>query len=109
MVVIKGKIKELQFTPSPGIAIIEEIKETETQGGIVGVTEKHRIIPGKIIAIGKDLVTDAGAILKANVYGRVGDIVYFIHYYEEGGYDVAIVNQTKYYTTKFQDFRFNVK
>lgn len=96
---------EPQFKASPGIAILEEVKEQET-AAIIGTTPKTgRICKGKILSMGRNLVTDANAILEAEFYGQEGDIVYFLHYYDEGGYDYRDIDGKRYYFVKWQDFR----
>jgi len=99
-------MKKVNFLASPGIAIIKEIEEQDNTALSFGSPKTSRVIKGEIIAMGANLITDADALLEADRYGKVGDIVYFLHYYDEGGHDIAYVDNKKYYTVKWQDFRF---
>jgi co-chaperonin GroES (HSP10) len=92
------------FTPSPGIVIISPLKKEEAS--IIGSDKSQgRIIKGKIIAIGGDDTTTMGEIIKASKYGKTGDIVWFLSYYTEGGYDRMEVNGELLYCVKFADIR----
>lgn len=93
------------FKASPGIAIIKEI--TEKDESTLTLTQKSagRIIYGEIISMGKDTTGNAGEPIKAEDYGKVGDKVWFLHYYDEGGVDVGEIDGQKLLFVKFGDFR----
>lgn len=88
--------------PSPGILLIEPL-DTKTNAILTGNKQFQRNKKGKIIAKGKNLVTDFGALIEIDWYGKVGDIVYFLSY--EEGYDQIDENGKKYYLVKYQDLR----
>lgn len=94
-----------QLIASPGIAIVEPLVSKTTSAIITQTKPKGRIGIGKIISMGKDILTDFGSILKASDYGKEGDVVYFLSYYEEGGYDFTSVDNKQVYMVKWQDFR----
>lgn len=92
------------FTASPGIAIILPTDEQTTSTIITGKKD-GRITQGKIVSMGADTTGSGGEVIHAHDYGKEGDIVWFLHYYDEGGVDVMQVGSTKYYAVKWGDFR----
>ncbi len=93
-----------QLIASPGIAIISAAKKEESD--IIGPDKTQgRIKKGTIIAMGADDTTQTGEKIPASRYGKEGDIVYFLHYYDEGGVDVGQVNGETYFFVKWGDFR----
>ncbi len=88
------------FKASPGIAIIEPFKDSEAQL-ITGTKKFQKIKKGKIITIGKALVTDFGALIESSWYGKVGDIVWFNSFDED--YDVITEGTRKFHLVKIQD------
>lgn len=100
----KNNRHTMKINAAPGIAVITPIEEKASE--IITTDKKQgRIQKGKILSMGRNVITDANALLEASFYGKEGDIVYFLSYYEEGGYDYATVNGEKYYFVKWQDFR----
>lgn len=96
---------KINLTPSPGIAIIEPLETHDPSAFATSSQPKGRTIRGTIIAMGADDKTVYNIPIKATDYGKVGDIVWFLHYYEEGGVDIMTFNDKQYYVAKWQDFR----
>lgn len=95
----------MNIKASPGIAIISTIKETK-ESSIIGPDKtRGRITKGKIVSMGADDMTNNGAVIPAKNYGKVGDVVYFLHYYDEGGVDVGEIGGETYFFVKWPDFR----
>ena len=88
------------MTPAPGIILIEPLDETT--GIVVGKTTT-RLLQGKVLATGINLITDFEAILEIDRYCQVGDIVAFLSY--EGDYDWLKIDGKKLYFVKIQDLR----
>lgn len=97
----------MKLNPSPGVAIVKEIKEESISGLNTGAQQK-RIIKGEIIEMGPDDMNNYGGIVEAKNYGKKGDTIYFLSYYQEGGYDKFKIDGTEYYLVKFGDFRVNL-
>jgi co-chaperonin GroES (HSP10) len=95
----------LSFESSPGFAIVKEVKEEEGESIVLSQKKQGRIILGEIISMGGDTTGSAGELVKASEYGKVGDKIWFLHYYDEGGVDVGEIDGQKYYFVKFGDFR----
>ena len=95
----------MKFTPSPGIAVIELLKETENTAIVTSNKSSGRIIKGKVIAMGADDMTQSGTPIVGKTYARVGNTVWFLHYYDEGGVDVGDIDGKKYYFVKWGDIR----
>lgn len=96
---------QLNLLASPGIAIIKSIVENK-ESSIIGPSQtKGRIKRGEIISMGPDDTTQTGENIPASRYGKEGDIVYFLHYYDEGGVDIGQVNGEEYFFVKWGDLR----
>lgn len=100
----KLQVKKSTFKASPGIAIIEEISDKDISSITLTQKAQGRIIKGKIIAMG-DIDTQHGQQIEPDRFGKEGDTVYFLHYYEEGGVDIGMINGVKFYFVKWGDFR----
>lgn len=94
----------MKFTPMPGIVIIKPEKEEDR----LTITNQNntRLLKGKVVAIGINLVTDMNALLEMDRYTKIGDTVYFLSY--EGNYDNVVIDNEKYYSVKVQDLRFSL-
>lgn len=93
----------MNISASPGIAIIEEIEEKE-EGLVLSQKKEGRIIKGKILSMGS-YDTQHGEKIEPERFGKVGDVVYFLSYYVEGGVDYGVVEGRKIYFVKWGDFR----
>lgn len=93
---------------SPGLALIEPIIEKSESGITITSKKEGRIIKGKIIKMGNDDLNNYGTKIEAKNYGKEGDIIYFLSYYEEGGYDQVKIEGVNYYLVKWGDFRLNL-
>lgn len=92
---------------TPGIAIVTLI-EDKTSPGITTTTKKEgRIIKGKIVSMGEYDTTPTGEKIYPERFGKEGDIVHFLHYAEEGGVDIGMIDGIKYFFVKWGDFREN--
>lgn len=91
----------MPLLPSPGIILLIPYESTNTL--VLSQETKGRILKGKVVAIGPDLLTDFGTKLQRKDYAMAGDICYFLSY--EGGYDVIKEGSDIYYLVKFQDIR----
>ncbi len=89
--------------PSPGLALIQPLEEKSEL--IITSKNEGRILKGTIIEMGPDDMNNYGGILKADNYGKKGDVVYFLSYYGEGGYDQIKIDNVDYYFVKFGDIR----
>jgi co-chaperonin GroES (HSP10) len=96
---------KLNFVASPGIAVVKEIEEKDSKDVILTQKKEGRIIKGEIISMGSDTTGSGGEPILANKFGSVGDIVWFLHYFDEGGVDVGIIDGIKYLFVKWGDFR----
>ncbi len=90
----------MTLKPAPGVLIIEPTQEN--QDGIYTGASHGKVIQGKVIAIGHDLVTD-NQTYSMKDYGKVGDIVAFLTY--EGEYDKLIIGNKTYHAVKIEDMR----
>lgn len=95
----------MKVKAAPGIAIVEPLETKQTAAIVTSNKARGRIIPGKIISMGEDDITNSGAIIPAKKYGKTGDIIHFLHYYDEGGVDEGEINGKKYFWVKWGDFR----
>lgn len=95
-------MEELKLYASPGHAIVELLKEKTS---IITGEQKDRIKRGKIIAMGIDQTTDYGTKIPASEYGKVGDIIYFLHYFESEGLDHTFTNGKTIFFVKWIDFK----
>lgn len=86
----------------PGKVIIEPL-DTKTNTILTGNKQFQRNRKGKIIAIGRNLVTDFGSLIEMDWYAKIGDIVYFLSY--EEGFDLVEDNGKKFYHVKVQDLQ----
>jgi co-chaperonin GroES (HSP10) len=95
----------MKFNPRPGMVIIKPIKSNKPDYSKInlGQNTSARIKKGTVVAVGKDGLTQIGAILKAEDYAKVGDVMYFLSY--DGNYDVGDVDGEEYHFTKFEDLR----
>ena len=88
-----------KLTPMPGYVLVEPAeKQTKTEGGIYlpdNVGDKPQA--GKVLAVGSDWSTEAGALIKSPV--KVGDQVV---YKKWGGNEVKITG-VEYQFLKFED------
>lgn len=96
-----------KFKAAPGVIIAEQIEDSNKT--ILTITSKSdsHLNKGKVIAMGGDLTTPMGTLIKANKYCKVGDTIYFLSY--EGNYDNTMINGKKYFAIKFEDMRFILK
>ena len=94
--------------PSPGIALVLPLDE-KSSSLVLSSKKDGRILKGKIVEMGQDDINNYGAIIVASNYGKKGDLIYFLSYYDEGGYDNVKIDNTRYYLVKFGDFRLNIK
>lgn len=93
----------MKYIASPATAVIEELKKT-TSGALATPKSKSRHMgTGKILSI------TGTKELPAEQYGKVGDIVTFLSYYEEGEYDRQEADGTIIYFVKLEDFRAQVE
>jgi len=95
---------KLQYIASPGVAIIEEIQE-ENSGLRLSNEIKGRVRQGKILSMGGPTTGSAGEPVTPEQFGKEGDIVLFMSYYEEGGSDYGIVSGKKLFFVKWGDLR----
>lgn len=88
-----------KLTPMPGYVLVEPTaKQTKTTGGIyLPDNAEDKPQAGKVLAVGSDWITDAGATVKCPVSS--GDEVV---YKKWGGNDVKIKG-TEYQFLKFED------
>lgn len=95
----RKKTKKVNLKPAAGYLLIEPVDAGEkTASGIYlpeSVEEKPQ--KGKVLAVGKNDITDSGTVKKAPV--KVGDIVI---YKKWGGNEVK-VDGVKYLFAKFDD------
>lgn len=98
-------MNKFNYTASPGIAIIQEIKDKDTAPVTLTQQSKGKIKKGKIISMGADDITNQGGVIPAKNYGKTGDIVLFLSYYVEGELDYTKIEGQDYYLTKFGDIR----
>jgi co-chaperonin GroES (HSP10) len=94
-----------KFIASPGIAIIKLIEEKTNESLVLTNKSQGRIVKGEIISMGLDTTGTAGETVKASNFGKEKDIVWFLHYFDEGGVDVGVVDGIKYLFVKWGDFR----
>ena len=94
------------LTPSPGIFIIEPL-DTKSEAITVGKPKFQKIKKGKVIAVGRNLVTDFGSLIETDWYAKVDDLVWFLSYEEE--YDSIKEGNKEYFVVKAQDIRAVVK
>ncbi len=92
------------FKPAPGIAVIEGVEE-QIEGLVLTQKSQGRIIKGKIIFMGDYDTTSTGEKILPERYGKVGDFVWFMHYYDEGGVDIMTIKGKKYFAVKWADIR----
>jgi|GEM_PF-6110247 len=97
-----------KYIASPGIALIQPLAEKNTTLILTNLKE-GRIIRGKIIDMGLDDTNNYGGKIEAKNYGRNGDIVWFLSYYQEGGYDKVKLDGVEHYLVKWGDFRLQEK
>jgi co-chaperonin GroES (HSP10) len=96
----------VKFKPAPGIIIAQQIEDSNKNTITITSKSDSHLNKGKVIAMGGDLTTPMGNIIKANKYCKVGDIIYFLSY--EGNYDNTTINGKKYFAIKFEDMRFSI-
>ena len=90
------------FTPAPGIYLVEPISDENTTIKLELKT-KERVLKGKVLAVGRNQVTEGGALIETDWYAKAGDIVYYLSY--EGDYDNAKIEGKTYYFVKYGDIR----
>lgn len=93
------------FQPSPGIAVVKEFKQENTSSVMTKNSSKGRIITGTIVYMGLADMTTSGVLIKPELFGKVGNTIWFLHYYDEGGVDVGEIDGVEYFFVKFQDIR----
>lgn len=93
----------MKIIPSPGVALVKPV-EDKSEYLITG-QEQKRIIKGEIVEMGADDTNNYGATVKADSYGKKGDTIHFLSYYQEGGYDQIKLDGELHYYVKFGDFR----
>ena len=89
------------MTPVQGIVVIEPLKENTNI--ITNSKSTTRILKGKVVSIGKPLITDFGTVIDPKDYCKAGDVVYFLSY--EGSYDIYKETGKEIYLVKIQDLR----
>lgn len=99
----------MQIICSPGIALVKPLEETSQSGVNLGNKQETRILKGEVVEMGPDDINNYGAVIKAEDYGKKGGVIYFLSYYQEGGYDRVKIEGIEYYLVKFGDFRLNIK
>jgi len=90
----------MTLKPSPGVLIVEPIQEKEE--AIYTGEKRGKVIRGKVIAIGSDLVTNTQTYSMRD-YAKVGDTVAFLTY--EGEYDQMVIGDKAYHAVKVEDMR----
>jgi co-chaperonin GroES (HSP10) len=100
---------KINFTAYPGLAIIESLEEKNNNTFIVTGQSTGRIVKGRIVAMGPDDTTMTGELIKSEKYGKVGDIVWFLHYAIEGGADLGTIEGKQYIFCKWGDLRAKAK
>ncbi len=90
----------LNFTPAPGVVLIEEIKDDT---GLKLDATKNRIFKGKVLKVGTDFPLEGDTWLYGAFYAKEGDVCYFMSY--EGNYDWTKIDGKKYFLVKFADIR----
>lgn len=98
-------MKHINYQASPGTAIIIGKEEKAEKGFITTQKVQGRIIKGQIVSMGNYDTTAQGEKILPERFGKEGDIVYFLHYYSEGGMDFGEIEGQKYYFVKWGDFR----
>lgn len=93
------------ITPTPGIAIIELLDDKKTSSLTLTSKQEGRIRKGKILAIAPYDIVHAGEHIPSHEFGSVGDTVYFMSYYDEGGVDRTVIDNKTYFFVKFGDLR----
>lgn len=101
---LQVKKSTLSFKASPGIAIIQEITDKDASSITLTQKAQGRIIKGKVISMG-EFDTQHGEDIEPDRFCKEGDTVYFLHYFEEGGVDVGMIDGVKYYFVKWGDIR----
>lgn len=96
---------KINIIPAPGFTLVKPSTQTKPLAMTLSNRTDKRIASGEIIAIGADDFTVYGIAIKGENYGKVGDIIDFFHYYDEGQADFTIENGIRYYYVKFQDIR----
>jgi hypothetical protein len=95
------------FYPHPGISIIKLLDRDHAESLVSSLKRNAtQLLRGEIFVMGPPLLTDFNAIIQAENYGEVGDIIYFLSY--EGGYDELVIEGVKYKAVKWADFRTKV-
>lgn len=92
----------MQYHPVPGVCLIEPLEEESIVR--TRAKEPSQLRRGKVVAVGDDYLTDQNAILKAENYAKVGEIVTFLSY-QGDDYDTVYLDNKKYYITLFKDLR----
>lgn len=98
-------MKKSNLKASPGVAIIKGITVKDERNLVLLNKVQGRILKGKIIWMGDYDTTSTGEKILPERFGKEGDIVYFLHYAEEGGVDIGMIDSEKYYFVKWADFR----
>ena len=93
----------MKFIPAPGIVLVEPIEKEQTSGVVTTSKSTTRILKGKVLEVGPDLITNADALLVSRHYCKAGDKITFLSY--EGDYDNFTHENRKYYVVKFEDIR----
>ena len=97
----RGRLKKLNIRPTSGYALIEPLAlEKKTAGGIVlPDTHDEKSQKGKVVAIGKALLTKAGKTIAPEF--KIGDVVV---YKKWGGDEFKLAMTGKEYIfVKFED------
>lgn len=94
----------MTYTPSPGIALVKPFEENKDKFKLTDKIE-GRIYRGEIITMGADDKTGYGEPIVGSEYGKAGDVIWFMHYYQEGGVDMVYLDNVLFYVVKWQDFR----
>ena len=95
---------KLPFQATPGIIIVTPVEEKQSQFTVTG-QKTGRIIQGKVVSVGDYDTTTNGEKVDPARFCKVGDLIWFLHYYDEGGVDVMEVEGKKYYCVKLGDIR----
>jgi co-chaperonin GroES (HSP10) len=89
--------------PAPGCCLLELRPEKNTSGLAISVTNKQQILRGNVIAVGLPGTTKFGAQVQSPC--KRGDVVFFLSYEQNGGYDSFTHLGKKYYVVEFLDIR----
>ena len=75
--------------------LMKELEEKDDSSLVLTQKTEGRIICGKIVSMGAWDTTSSGEKILPERYGKVGNVVLFLHYAIEGGVDIGTIEGKK--------------